>query len=136
MRQLTTLIISIVLLAVAGQAAAQFRDEIMVYEKKDQEGVPSYSDIPSQGARPVIIPPTNPADSVPVRPPAPPEPEPLQPELQPGSPEYEQKVRRQMEEYRLRQQESRRERDGGTRRKVGTGADAQRREEGESDGSR
>ena len=136
MRQLTTLIISIILLAVAGQTAAQFQDDIIVYEKKDKEGVPTYSAIPSQGARPVIIPPTNPADSVEVRPPAPPEPEPLQAEPQPGSPEYEQNVRGQMEEYRLRQQESRRERDGGTRRKVGTGADAQRREGGDSGESR
>ncbi len=129
MRQLTTLFISISLLAIAGQAAAQFRDDIVVYEKKDQEGVLSYSDIPSQGARPVIIPPTNPADSVPVRPPAPPEAEPLQAARQPGTPEYQQNVQQQLDEYRQRQRELRRERDSETRQKVGTGVDAQRREE-------
>ena len=129
MRQLTRLIFSIILLAVAGQAAAQFQDEIVVYEKKDQEGVLSYTDIPSPGARPVIIPPTNPADSVPVRPPAPPEPEPLQAARQPGTPEYQQNVQQQLDEYRQRQLEIRRERDSETRQKVGTGVDAQRREE-------
>ncbi len=129
MRQLSTLIIFITLATVAGQSAAQFRDDIEVYEKQDEEGVPSYSDVPSQGARPVIIPPTNPADPVQVRPPAP---APADPETQqagpePGTPEYEQKIQRELEEYRQRERETRRERQGGARNKVGTGSSTQRR---------
>lgn len=136
MRQLTTLIVSIILLAFTGQAAAQFRNETRVYETTDQDGVPLYSDIPTQGARPVIIPPTNPADSVEVRPPATPEPELVQSAPQPGTPEYQRKVNQQLEEYRQREREIRRERHGGTRHKVGTGTDSQRREVGDSGGSR
>ncbi|MEE4190841.1 MAG: hypothetical protein V2I66_04650 [Halieaceae bacterium] len=136
MQQLTTLIISIVFLAVTGQAAAQFRNGTRVYETTDQDGVPLYSDIPSQGARPVIIPPTNPADSVAVSPPAPPAPVPVQAAPEPGTPEYNQKVQRELEEYRQREREIRRERHGETRHKVGTGTDSQRREVGNNSGSR
>lgn len=133
MRQLATLITLILLFAYSGLAAAQFRDETRVYEKQDEEGVPYYSDIPSQGARSVVIPPTNPADSVEVRPPAPPEPEPLPAAPQPGTPEYEQKVQQQLEEYRQREREIRRERHGETRHQVGTGVDSKRREVGDND---
>ena len=137
MRQLTTLIIPIVLVALSGQAMAQFREETRVYEKTDQEGVPSYSDIPSQGARPVIIPPANQADRVDVRPPASPDAPPVSAVAppEPGTPEYEQKVQRQLEDYRQKELEIRRERHGPTRHKVGTGEDSQRREVGDNEGT-
>lgn len=133
MRKLTITTISIALIAVAAQAAAQFRDETKVYEKTDQEGVPSYSDIPSQGSKPVIIPPANSADRVVVSPPAPSEPVPLSAAPEPGTPEYEQKVQSQLNDYREREREIRRERHGETRHKVGTGTDSQRREVGDND---
>lgn len=133
MRQLTKLIIALALFA-AGPTAAQFRDETRVYEKKDQDGVPTYSDIPSLGSKPVIIPPANQADSVAVTPSPSPQPAPLPAAApEPGTPEYDRKVQRQLEEYRQKELEIRRERHGGTRNKVGTGTDSRRREVGDND---
>ena len=137
MRQLCTFTIATILVAVAGQSAAQFHDDIEVYETQDEQGVPSYSNIPSQGARSVTIAPTNSADSVEIIS----QPEPAAPEAPPvvperGTPEYEQKIQRQLEDYRQSELEIRRERHGPSRHTVGTGTDAQRREVGDGGGNR
>lgn len=103
-----------------------------VYETKDEEGHPVFSDEPSQGAVEVRVDPANRADSVEPGPAVTEHPEadatPAPPAR--GSAEYEQKIEREMEAYRREEAERERERHSETRHEVGHDASEKRHEVG------
>jgi hypothetical protein len=124
-----TLLKSLVLVSVAtagSQGLAQ------VYESKDAEGHPVFSDQPAPDARPVDIAPANTADAVAAESPQPGQAAPPKPATAParGSPEYEQKLDREMEAYRREEEQQERERHSEKRHEVGHDASEKRHEVG------
>lgn len=104
-----------------------------VYESKDADGQPVFSDTPSQGAVPVDIKPTNKADGVEVKPPPAASPKAKKTESAPerGSIEYQQKLDREMEAYEREQERIERERHSEKRQEVGDDAYMERHEVGD-----
>ena len=99
-------------------ASAHFGNA-QVYESKDADGQPVFSDTPTEGATPVEVKPTNQAESVRVeRPPeTPPETAKGSAAPEPGTVEYQQELDREMEAYEREQ--DRLERHGEKRIEVG-----------------
>jgi hypothetical protein len=88
------------LLAVAAYGAAV---TAQVYVTKDADGNTVYTDMPPVVSDPIELPPTNIGDSVKVEPEQesePAEPSAAPPAPEPGTPEYDEKIEREMEAYR------------------------------------
>ena len=115
MKTLLEIFVLVLLGAIAQHGLAQ------VYESKDSEGRPVFSDSAAEGAAPVDVQPTNQADSVKMQPPRARSPEKAGNTAAPerGTVEYQQKLDREMEAYEREQERLERERHSEKRHEVG-----------------